>query len=106
MNPGRLDRKATLRKTTQTRAPNGSVIPTWADVATFWVSKRTISGREAVLAGRPIDQVEDVFECRYRTDVDAAMQLVVDGNTYDIVRPPEEIGRREGLRIFGKVRIK
>lgn len=106
MNAGKLDRRATVRRTVQTRGPNGAVINTWQDLATFWVFKRPLSGREAVLAARDTAQIEDVFECRYRTDVTASMQIVVDGNTYDIVRPPEEIGRRDGLRIFGKVHIK
>jgi SPP1 family predicted phage head-tail adaptor len=105
MNAGRLDRRAMLRKSVQTRGPNGSVISTWQDVATFAVFKRPLSGREAVLAARDTAQIEDVFECRYRTDITSAMQLVVDGSTYDIVRPPEEIGRRDGLRIFGKVHV-
>ena len=105
MQAGKLDRRATVRRTVQTRGPNGSVINTWQDLATFWVFKRTLGAREAVLSGRDTDQIEDVFECRYRTDVSSAMQIVVDGRTYDIVRPPEEIGRRDGLRIFGKVHV-
>lgn len=106
MNAGKLDRRATVRQTVQSRGVNGSVTNTWEDVATFWVSKRTLSGREAVLASRDTAQLEDVFECRYRNDINAQMQIIVDGNTYDIVRPPEEIGRKDGLRIFGKVHIK
>lgn len=103
---GKMDRRATIRRTVPTRGANGSVINTWHDVATFWVFQRSISGREAVLAARDTDQIESVFECRYRTDLTADMQIVVDGNTYDIIRPPEEIGRKEGLRIFGKVHVK
>lgn len=106
MNAGKLDRIAVLRGATQTRSSTGAVVVTWADVARFAVSKRTLNAREVMISARPTDQIEDVFECRYRTDVTAAQQLVVDGNTYDIVRPPEEIGRKDGLRIFGKVRIK
>jgi SPP1 family predicted phage head-tail adaptor len=41
-----------------------------------------------------------VFRIRYRSDVTATMRLVESGKTYELVAPPVEIGRREGLDLM------
>lgn len=104
MNAGKLDRIALLTAAVKTRAANGSVTESWVEAGSFYVSIVPLSGRTAFLSARESAQIESVFEARYRENVRPTMRLSVNGNTYEITRV-DEIGRKDGIRIFGRVRV-
>lgn len=87
MNPGKLDTLATLSRCTETRAANGSVIKTWADVANVWMAEPAqLSGREAVSAQQL--QVIAGYKTTVRHGSGATVKdrLVDGGTTYEVTR--------------------
>lgn len=103
MNAGKLDRIATLRRNFPSQGRNGAAVDDWQDVGNAWVSKADTNGNVIINGGREAVQVETMFEMRWRSDVVPAMRIVLDGREYDLTRV-DEIGRRDGLRCYGKVR--
>ena len=87
MNPGDLDTLSTLRRCTETRAANGSVIKTWADVADIWMAEpKQLNGRETITAQQL--QVIAAYKTTVRHGSGATVKdrLVDGGTTYEITR--------------------
>lgn len=98
-----FDRYATFYANAHDRAPNGAAIDRWVESGTGWVSKQDIGGRTAFVAAREVSQIETQFITRWRDDIKPTMRIQIESRVWDITRV-DEIGRREGLIIFGKVR--
>ena len=98
-----FDRYATFYKNANDRAANGAPVDRWVEAGTGWVSKQDVGGRTAFIAAREAAQIETQFITRWRDDVVPMMRIQIEGRTWDITRV-DEIGRKEGLLIFGKVR--
>lgn len=103
MKAGRLDRLVTIQTFTTTKNSMGEETKTWSDFAEVYARKRDISSREFFEAGARQAEITTEFTIRYRSDVTTQMRIQLDGNTYQIVGPPQELGRREGLIIRTKV---
>lgn len=98
---GDLDRLVGLYQPTPTTLSNGGFAPTLTHVKDVWASKRDFGGRAGAMSGREAAVRETIFEIRFRTDV--ADHWVVRYRNEDFeVQRVEEIGRREGLRLYGK----
>lgn len=86
MNPGRLDTLVSIRRAATTRAPNGSVISTWSDVAEVWAAIEPASGREAMIAQQLSTQVSAKATIRHGSGV-TVKDRIVDGSTvYEVTR--------------------
>jgi SPP1 family predicted phage head-tail adaptor len=101
---GSMDRRIALRhRALASSDPNGQQKPSWPTTyATVWARKIEVSGREFVQAQTTDAQSTVRFEIRYRDDVVATDQVICDGKTYQLIAPPSEIGRREGLTLFAQ----
>ncbi len=86
MNPGELDTLVTIQRATETRAANGSVIKTWADIAQVWASFEPISGREAVMAQQLQASVSVKATIRYGTGVTVRDRVTDGSRVYDVTR--------------------
>jgi len=87
VNPGELDTLVVLRRATNTRAANGSVTPTWADVAQIWMkSPESVSGREAVMAQQLQVVVSVKTVVRYGSGVTVKDRIVDGSTTYEVTR--------------------
>jgi len=104
MNASNLDRYATFLRNYPTN-PNGASVDDWREIGSGWVSKQDVGGKTAYLSAREVAQIETNFTTRWRDDVEAGMRLQIETRVYDITRV-DEIGRHEGLTIYGKVRAK
>lgn len=99
MHAGRLDRRVTLQARTVTRNAQGEDVASFADLATVWAEKLDVRGREFFAAQQSRAEVTTRWRIRWRGDFRSVDRLVHDGTTYDVVAPPAEIGRRDGLEL-------
>lgn len=104
MRAGAMDRRLTLRRRAiGAQRPAGDRPPeTFTEYATVWARKIDVSGREFVQAQTKDAESTVRFEIRHRTDVAATDRVTCEGIDYQLIAPPSEIGRREGLTLFAK----
>lgn len=99
MRAGPLDRSAVLKHRVLTRnSTTGEEVVTYTTYATVWAGKRDLRGREFFAAQQVNADLTTIWQIRYRTDVVATDQLVVDDVAYNI-NSVAEIGRRDGLEL-------
>lgn len=106
---GKLEHRVQLRRPAITQNPTtGEMVTAWTVVASVWADMNFQSVREFVAAGAEQSEVRGYCRIRYRSDVDAAWQVVHRGRYYAIlgVMPDNETGREhltlalaEGVRL-------
>lgn len=94
MQAGKLERRVTIQRFTETRDEMNEPVKVWADVATVWAQARPNRGSERFTAAQLAGSAVMSFHIRYRADLTAQDRLVYDGVVYEIVAPPRELGRR------------
>ncbi|WP_421925483.1 phage head closure protein [Neoaquamicrobium sediminum] len=95
MRAGKLDRRVTIRRLTETgRNAFNEPIVEWADVATVWAQQRPNRGSERFAAAQVNGTAVMTFHIRYRSDLSTTDRILYEGREYEIVAPPREIGRR------------
>lgn len=100
MHAGQLDRLVTIQAVTRTRTPSGSWEDSWSDVDTVWARRRDTRGSERILSGAETATADAVFVIRWRPGLTAKNRIVDEaGEAWDIVAPPTELGRRDGLEL-------
>lgn len=100
MNPGTLDRWASLRRLETTLDSIGGVVSSWSHVSFAWAQMLPAKGREFAAAQNRIAEAVGVLRIRYRSDVAATWRVFVGGVNYEVVAPPVEIGRRSFLDLI------
>jgi len=100
-----FDRRITIRRSAAGRDAYGQPSQTMADVAVVWASVK-FAGRpgESMQASQIFNEHDCVFFIRHpRTEfeVKASDEIIFDSNDFEILGV-EEIGRKEGLRIFAQ----
>lgn len=73
----------------------GQPVDTWADVGRDWADFRTISGLESIRADAATSITKASARIRFRTDVDTAMRVVVDGVTWEIKAVLPDVNTRK-----------
>ena len=99
MNAGRLDREISIYRMVQTIGEFKDKILIKELVDTVRAGKRFINGSESLVRNEMSSSRVLVFTIRFRTDIKTDYIIEYDGLFYDIISPPEELGRREGLNI-------
>lgn len=105
MRAGKLDRRVTLRRKTETQDAMGQPIESWADIATVWAKWVPAKGAERWTAQQVVDTAAGHFEIRYLSDITPLDEVEYNGDQYDIIGQPEEIGRRIGWKIYVSRRV-
>lgn len=101
MEAPRLDRRLILRhRVLAAPDANGQQVESFTAYATVWGRKIHVSGREFISAQTKDAENTVRFEVRYRDDIVATDRLTCEGVDYQLVAPPSEIGRRDGLTLF------
>ena len=106
MLAGKLDRRITISRATETRDAVNAIVQTWADLVTVWASKRDVSDGERFQSGTRNASKMTRFQIRWSptvADVNAKDRVVFEGITYDI-QNAKELGRREGIEITASAR--
>lgn len=91
----KLNRQVTIERLSGAVDEIGQPGSEWEPLATVWAHVRHLSGLETIKAGAEAAVGKASIRIRYRTDITAAMRVVLGGTTYQItaVLPDEE--RRE-----------
>lgn len=101
ISAGAMNRRVRIEGATVTRDPESNEeIADWGLVAEVWAHRRDTSAKETMLAGSVAAQQVAVFTIWWREGLDATMQLVSQGQTFNI-NGIAEIGQRYQLQITG-----
>lgn len=99
INPGRMDRRITLRYPLKTQSATGTPLKEWVDVATVWASWLPQGGREVMTAKARHALSSGVFRIRFIDGLSTEWQVVNGDNLFDLTAA-EEIGRAEYLDLI------
>src|SRR5690554_538276 len=105
MRAGKLDRRMKLRRKTETIDDFGQPIDCLNDIATVWAKWVRAKGADRWTAQQVVDTAAGHFEIRYLSDITPEDEIEFDDNQYDIIGQPEEIGRRQGWKIYVSRRV-
>jgi SPP1 family predicted phage head-tail adaptor len=106
MRAGRLDRRITIERATETRDAFNNPVLAWGPLATVWASVEHIRDSERWSAQEVGAAVQMRFQIRYSqavADVNPKDRLTYEGREFDIVAV-KELGRREGLELTAAAR--
>lgn len=96
MQAGKLDRRVILRRRSLAAADtNRSKSVTYVEYAKVSAEKLELTARELAQAATVDAELTVRFRIRYRDDVVATDRLTCEGRDYDLIGPPQEVGRRE-----------
>lgn len=106
LRAGKLDREITLEFKTSGQSGSGEPTEDWVTIppVNVWADVRPLSGREfyAAAAAQMVADEVLVFTIRFRSDVRPGVARVqYQGRTYNL-RRVAELGRQEGLELFGE----
>lgn len=105
MRIGRLDRKITVQRPYVVTNAFNEEEQSWLDLyVNIWAGIRTQSGGEALKTDRVEASQVVVFTLRYCA-VLPTDRVVFEGQVYEIVQPPHEIGRRKGLELICQTKL-
>lgn len=97
---GHLDRRIELQSASVVLDSDyNEPINTWSTYATVWAMKEEHRATETEGAGRRFAGYDLFFTIRHRTDVEPEHRIVFDGENYEIVGRPREIGRKRFLKL-------
>lgn len=103
MDAGKLNRRVTIRKSTETKdAKFNTPVLTWSDHATVWAEVQDVlpSRGEKLADGINIAAQPCRVRMRWRGDVTSAMRLKIDGREYRIIAGPAAIQNRTGIELM------
>lgn len=94
MRVGRLRKRITIQKSTETQDSYGAPVPTWQNYSSErWAEVIQESMAESFEGKRIIDQERVLFKTRYVSGVTPKMRVVYNSNDYDI-ESVENVGER------------
>lgn len=104
INAGKLDRRVTVLRQGAAVDDGFTRVPgAWASIGSRWASVKPRMGREPVQvgsrAGEAVQSVWMRFDELTRT-ITAADAIEIEGQRFEIVAPPIEVGRREGIEVL------
>jgi SPP1 family predicted phage head-tail adaptor len=101
---GQLDHTITLLRFTQSTNDYGEVIYTWTPYAQDWAELVPLSTSEKLQAAQVQTAVDVALRIRWREDVTAQLRVEIDGHQYELVGPPQEVGRHRFLDLLARRR--
>ena len=110
MKLGKLDRRISIQRKTDTQDVHGQPIPVWTQIGRQrWAAYYPVSGDERFISDQFVGRQQTEFQVQWATDLAdlSPLDRVVfpystsptDSDIYDIMAV-HEIGRRVGLRIL------
>jgi len=99
---GKYRHRITIQQLTTSKGSLGGVVKTWSTFATVHAQKVHQASREFFAAQKINAETTDLFVIRYLAGVNAKMQVVYDGRTYDVIGANDSDGRRRELYVMCK----
>lgn len=84
MQAGKLNRRISIMHLIEGQDSIGQPIMEWVELAKVWASVRNKSGAESIRADKDVSIIQTSIRIRRRTDITAAMRLVLGLETYEI----------------------
>ena len=103
MRIGKLDRRIVIEQQVTAKDDWNYDYTTWTTYATVWANKMDKGVTEREEVDRQTALTRTQWTMRYRSTVNSTMRILYNSQYYYIVGV-EEIGRREGLRVFTELR--
>lgn len=102
INAGKMDRRITVERQTETVKPSGDVVKAWAIVAVVWSEIIQQSATEFFTGFGEAETGSIIFRIRYMPGITTADRVSYNGNGYSL-KEIKEIGRYEALELRGEV---
>jgi SPP1 family predicted phage head-tail adaptor len=100
ISAGRLDRRIELQSATITNdSAYNEQTETWATYATVWAMKEFHRSEEGEASARDYAEFGLYFTIRYRDDIEPTHRIVYEGENYQMIGRPRELGRRQFLKV-------
>lgn len=103
MEPGKLNRKVSIRQRGTTQDAIGQPIETWIEIAAPWANIRQRTGAEMLRADRDVSIVQTSIRIRRRTEVTAAMRVYHGTTVYEIKAVLDDAENRERMDLVCEV---
>jgi SPP1 family predicted phage head-tail adaptor len=102
MISGKLDKRITLQSLNVSYNDYNEPVESYVTLETVWAQVIGRTGKEIYQA--QAFEAEEIltFIIYYRTDINTKSRIVYNSTNYDIVAPPREIGRKQGLEIVAR----
>ncbi len=98
MLAGKLDRRITIQRKTETRNTLNEPVEDWNDLATVWAQKLGQTGQEFFANDQVLSEYRVIFRIRWRRDLKDTDRVMFEGRAHDI-HSIRELGRRVGLEL-------
>lgn len=102
MNIGKMDRRITIERLTETTKPSGRVVKAWTPIATVWAEIIQQSAAEFFTGFGEAETRTMIFRIRYVANITTADRVTYNGTAYNL-KEIKELGRREALELRGEV---
>ena len=99
---GRLNRQLVIERKSISVNETGNETETYATLFTAWGSIQPLRGKESTQANEVVASNFWIIKMRYDSRLKAKDRILFDGDYFDIVGKPIELGYREGLEIMAK----
>jgi SPP1 family predicted phage head-tail adaptor len=100
MRAGKLDKSITIQRQSETVNAAGSVLKTWADLATMRSEIVQQTATEFLTGYGTAENGTIIFRIRYQPGITTADRVSYAGSVYEI-EEIKEIGRRRSLELRG-----
>lgn len=99
MPAGKRDRRIEIRQATTSTGSFGETLLSWNTLGEFWAEYIPGVGQEEFDANQRSNERRVVFELLYTPGINNRMEVLYDGEKYDI-ESIVEVGRRDRLRLI------
>ncbi len=102
INAGKMDRRITIDRQTETVKPSGDVSKVWTPIAVVWAEIIQQSATEFFTGFGEAETGSIIFRTRYHPGITTADRVTYNGSAYGL-KEIKELGRYEALELRGEV---
>lgn len=101
INAGKMDRRITIDRQTETVKPSGDVSKVWTPIAVVWAEIIQQSATEFFTGYGEAETGSVIFRIRYHPGITTADRVTYNGSAYGL-KELKELGRYEALELRGE----
>lgn len=101
INAGKMDRRITIDRQTETVKPSGDVSKVWTPIAVVWAEIIQQSATEFFTGFGEAETGSIIFRIRYHPGITTADRVTYKGSAYGL-KELKELGRYEALELRGE----
>lgn len=101
MNIGKLDRRISIERQTETVKPSGGVVKSWTPIASVWAETLQQTATEFFTGYGEAETGSMIFRIRFVAEITTADRVTYNGIAYNL-KEIKELGRRDALELRGE----